>query len=70
MKSPLRSRKFWVAVIGAVFTAAAPFLGVPPEAVRLVAMLLGGYIGSEAVVDAARAVRNGMTKGPDDGRNQ
>lgn len=63
MKKPLRSRKFWVAVLGAMFTAAAPFLGVPPAAVKLVAMLLGGYVASEAVVDASRAVRNGMTGG-------
>lgn len=65
MKKPLRSRKFWLTVLGAIFAAVATPLGIPGPAVKLVVMLLGGYVATEGIVDAASALRS--RKGETDG---
>lgn len=56
MSEKLKSRKLWIAIAGAVISAASPFFGVDPDlAIKLFIAILGGYVGTEGVIDAARA---------------
>lgn len=53
LKSLLRSRKFWVAVVGALGTIAMNGAGVSPEVWGAIDVLLMTLIGSIAWEDAA-----------------
>jgi uncharacterized membrane protein len=55
----LKSRKFWMAVIGGLLIVANDGLGLnlPKEAVMALAAVILSYIFGEAAVDAARALK-------------
>lgn len=61
MVEKLKSRKFLVAIIGALLTAINGYLGypVPHDTMVWVDGLLGTWVASEAVVDGARTLRSG-----------
>ena len=53
----LKSRKFWLAVLGSALIAGATQAGLDPAlAAKLVTTLLGAFIAAEGLTDAARAL--------------
>lgn len=55
VKSSLASKKFWATILGAIISAAAPQLGLPPEIAAKIADLVIIYLGVEGGVDGIRA---------------
>lgn len=56
MLSKLKSRKLWAAVAGATVLALGGQLGIPESVTAKIALILGAYIGGEALADAAGAL--------------
>lgn len=59
MKSPLKSRKFWIAVIGAGLLIVEEGLGInlPSETITAFAAVILGYILGETTIDITRIIR-------------
>jgi len=57
MKEKLASRKLWAAVAGAALVTFGNQLGLAPDMVTTIVNLVMVYIGGQAVVDAAAAVK-------------
>lgn len=59
MKSPLKSRKFWIAVIGAGLLIVEEGLGIdlPSETITAFAALVISYIIGETTIDVTRIIR-------------
>jgi len=54
----LKSRKFWLAVLGSGLLAAATQAGLDPDlAGKLVTILLAAFIGAEGAADFVRAAK-------------
>lgn len=52
MSPKLKSRKFWIAVLGSALIAGLTQLGIDPDlAAKLITGLLATYIGGEAFAD-------------------
>ena len=58
-KNSFQSRKFLLALGGAVLGVCAKFLGVPPEVVGWITKLLGVYVGAETLLDLVAIKTNG-----------
>lgn len=57
MMEKLKSRKLWIAVIGAALVALATQLGFPQETVDNFVKVIMTYIGGQAAVDLATALK-------------
>ena len=59
-ESKIKSRKFWMTLIGLFTVVATEFCGVPSQVAHTVAraieMLVPIYVGSQGLVDSARHV--------------
>jgi len=62
MEKFLKSSKFWLAVIGILTTFLADNLGLDPEQVREILMLIMTLILGKAGVDLGKELSNGKKK--------
>lgn len=58
MIEKLKSRKLWMAVLGAVAQIVLPAVGIPVEIVSQVGHLVMVYLGAQGIADAAGAFQS------------